>query len=73
MLDKLVANTARTVYALGHDQYVKYYKEVVSDRTYSSHDPIKRKSKINGQDKVSGKDAVKLFLSSVHSTAAKNQ
>ena len=42
VLDESVVNTVRTVYELGKDQYTKYHKEVIVDRTHSIHEPIKK-------------------------------
>ena len=42
VLNESVVNTVRTVYSLGKDQYDKYFREVIADRTCSIHVPIKK-------------------------------
>ena len=42
VLDESVVNTVRTVCSLGKNQYTKYFKEVITDRTLSIHEPIKK-------------------------------
>ena len=42
VLDKSVVNSVRTVHSLGKDQYAKYYKLVITDRTRSIHEPMKK-------------------------------
>ena len=44
IMDESVVNTVRTVQSIGKDQYVKYCKEVLIDRTRSIHEPIKKNS-----------------------------
>ena len=44
VLDKSVLNTVQTIYKLGKEQYAKYHKDVIIDRTCSIHDPIKKNS-----------------------------
>ena len=42
VLNESVVNTVRTVERLGKDQYAKYWKEVVTDRTCSINEPIRK-------------------------------
>ena len=42
VMDESVVNTVQTVESLGKDQYARYGKLVVTDRTHSIHDPIKK-------------------------------
>ena len=42
VMDESVVNTVRTVEGLGKDQYAKYCKQVITDRTHSIHEPIKK-------------------------------
>ena len=43
VLDKsVINNTVQTIYKLGKEQYAKYYKDVIIDRTCSIHNPIKK-------------------------------
>ncbi len=44
VLNESVVTTVRTVLSLGRDQYAKYCKEVITDRTHSIHEPIKKNS-----------------------------
>lgn len=44
ILNESVVNTVRTVQSLGKDQYTKYCKDVITDRTCSIHEPIKKNS-----------------------------
>ncbi|KAG7166385.1 hypothetical protein Hamer_G011222 [Homarus americanus] len=42
ILDESVVNMVQTVQSLGKDQYAKYCKEVITDRTLTIHEPIKK-------------------------------
>jgi hypothetical protein len=42
VLNESVVNTVRRVHELGKEQYAKYHKEVIVDRTRSIHEPIKK-------------------------------
>ena len=44
VIDESVVNTVCTVEAVGRDQYNTYHKSVISDRTCSIHEPIKKNS-----------------------------
>ena len=44
VMDQSVINTVNTIYEVGKEQYAKYYKDVLHDRTHSIHDPIKKNS-----------------------------
>ena len=44
VIDGSVVNTVRTVESVGRDQYNKYHKTVIVDRTHSIHEPIKNNS-----------------------------
>ena len=42
VMDESVVNTVRTVESLGKEQYAKYCKQVILDRTHSINEPIKK-------------------------------
>ena len=44
VLGESVVNTVRKIHSLGNDQYAKYCKEVLTDRTRSIDEPIKKNS-----------------------------
>ena len=44
VIDESLVKTVRTIESVGRDQYSKYHKTVISDRTRSIHDPIKKNS-----------------------------
>ena len=44
IIDESVVNTVCTVESVGRDQYNKYHKTVIRDRTHSIHEPIKNNS-----------------------------
>lgn len=44
VLDQSVVNTVRTIHKTGKDQYAKYCKEVITYRSHSIHDPIRKNS-----------------------------
>jgi len=44
VMDESVVNTVSMIYEIGKEQYTKYYKDVLNDRTRSIHDPIKKNS-----------------------------
>lgn len=65
VLDESVVNSVRKVQSIGKDQYEKYCKEVIRDRTCSIHEPIRK----NGfplfsrlQPKAKTKEAGKISL-----------